>query len=246
MLYFSCISLVFEPSSKNINHRLQFQISVSMDSYTTIIDEGYLAHRRWDLLFQTLHSLSDDQEIRILMNRKFRCLFQNILFCKQPRTRRFITSLPSVRHLSPSWASPIQSIYPHPTSWRSILILSTHLRLGLPTGLLPFGFPTKTLYPPLSSPIHATCPAHFILLDFITRTILGEQYKSFSSSLCNLLYYPVTSSLLGPNILLNTVFSNTLSFLSSRNVNYQVSHPYKTTGKIIVLYTLIFKSQTAD
>jgi len=36
-------------------------------------------------------------------------------------TRRFITALTSVRHLSLSWASPIQSIYPHPTSWRSIL-----------------------------------------------------------------------------------------------------------------------------
>jgi len=45
-------------------------------------------------------------------------------------TRRFITALTSVRHLSLSWASPIQSIYPHPTSWRSILILSTHLHLG--------------------------------------------------------------------------------------------------------------------
>ena len=31
------------------------------------------------------------------------------------RTRRFITALTSVRHLSLSWASPIQSIYPHPT-----------------------------------------------------------------------------------------------------------------------------------
>ena len=61
-------------------------------------------------------------------------------------TRRFITALTNVRHLSLSWASPIQSIYPHPTSWRSILILSTHLRLGLPSGLLPSGFPTKILY----------------------------------------------------------------------------------------------------
>ena len=49
-------------------------------------------------------------------------------------TRRFITALTSVRHLSLSWASPIQSTCPHPTSWRSILILSTHLRLGLPSG----------------------------------------------------------------------------------------------------------------
>ena len=63
-------------------------------------------------------------------------------------TRRFITALTSVRHLSLSWASPIQSIYPHPTSWRSVLILSTHIVLGLPSGLLPSGLPTKTLYTP--------------------------------------------------------------------------------------------------
>ena len=121
-------------------------------------------------------------------------------------TRRFITALTSVRQLSLSWASPIQSIYPHPTSRRSILILSTHLRLGLPSGLLPSGFPAKTLYTLLSSPIRATFPAHLILLHFITHTILGEEYKSFSSLLCNLLHSPVTSSLLGPNILLNTMF----------------------------------------
>ena len=86
-------------------------------------------------------------------------------------TRWFITALTSVRHLSLSWASPIQSIYPHPNSWRSILILFTHLRLGLPSGLFPFGFPTKTIYTPLSSPIRATCPAHLIILHFITHTI---------------------------------------------------------------------------
>jgi len=100
-------------------------------------------------------------------------------------TRRFITALTSV---SLSWASPIQSTYPHPTSWSSILI-STHLRLGLLSGLFPSGFPTKTLYTPLSSPIRATCPAHLILLDFITRTILGEEHKLFSSSLCSLLQF---------------------------------------------------------
>ena len=96
-------------------------------------------------------------------------------------TRRFITALASVRHLSLSCTSPIQSIYPHPTSWRSILILSIHLRLGLPSGLLPSGFPSKTLYTPLSSPIHTKSPAYLILLDFITHTILGEEFKSFSS-----------------------------------------------------------------
>jgi hypothetical protein len=115
-------------------------------------------------------------------------------------TSRFITALTGVRHLSLSCTSPIQSLYPHPTSWRSVLILSTYRRLGLPIGLFPSSFPTKTLYTTLSSPIRTTFPAHFILLDFITRTILGEQYKSFSSSLCNLLRSPVTSPLVGPNI----------------------------------------------
>ena len=142
-------------------------------------------------------------------------------------TQMFIPAFASARHLS--------------LSWRSILILSTRLRLGLPSGLLPSSFPTKTLYTPLSSFKRATCPSHLILLDFFTCAILGDEYKSFSSSLCNLLHSHVTSSLLGPNILFNTMFSNNLGFLSFHNVNDQVSHPYKTTGKIIVLYILIFK-----
>jgi hypothetical protein len=60
----------------------------------------------------------------------------------------------------------------------------------------------------------------------ITRKILGEEYRSLSSSLCSFLHSHVTSSLLGPNILLNTLFSNTLSLCSSLNVSDQVSHPY--------------------
>ena len=67
---------------------------------------------------------------------------------------------------------------PHPNYWSAVLILSSHLSLGLPSGLFPSGFPIKTQYAYLLSPIRATCPAHLILLDLITRKIFGEEYKS--------------------------------------------------------------------
>ena len=107
-----------------------------------------------------------------------------------------ILGQPNPVHISTSHLLEIHPNIIHPSTPRS------------PQWFLPSVFPSKTLNTPLSSPIRAICPAHLILLDYITRTILGEEYTSFSSSLCNLLHCPVTSSLLDPNILLNTVFSN--------------------------------------
>jgi hypothetical protein len=48
------------------------------------------------------------------------------------RTRKSLTVPTSARHLSLSWANSIQSPRPSPTFWRSILLLSSHLRLGFP------------------------------------------------------------------------------------------------------------------
>ena len=87
---------------------------------------------------------------------------------------------------------PIQSIPSHPTSWRSILILSPHLCLGLPSGYLPSGLPSKTQYTPLPHTCYMPSPFH---LNFITQQILGKQYRSLSSSLCSFLHSLVTSSL---------------------------------------------------
>ena len=100
-------------------------------------------------------------------------------------------------------------------------------------------FPNQTpLYTSLL-PIRATCPAHLFSI-FITRTILGEEYRSLSSLLCNFLYTPVSSSLLSQNILLSTLFCDTHSLLSSLIVSDQVTHLYRT-GVIIVIYIIIFK-----
>jgi len=141
-------------------------------------------------------------------------------------------------YTEPAWSSPNP---PHPTSWRSILILSSHLFLGLPSGLFASGFLTKSLYMHLISPHMRSMlhPAYSSLCYHASN--IGWQYRSFSSSLCHFLHTTVTSSFLGPNSVLNTLFWNTLRLCSSLNVSYQVSHPYNNKGRIIVLYILIFK-----
>ena len=121
---------------------------------------------------------------------------------------------------------PATCPHPEPDQPTASQFLKIHLNIILQSmpGSLSLRFPTKILYIPPLSPTHATCPTHLIILDFITRIIFGDQYRTLSSSLCSFLHSPVTSSLLGPNILLNTLFSNALSLLSSLNVTDQVSH----------------------
>ena len=83
-----------------------------------------------------------------------------------------ILGQPNPVHIPTSHLLEIHSNIIHPFTTRS------------PQWSLSLRFPHQDPIHPLSSPIRATCPAHLILLDFITRTILGEEYRSFSSTLC--------------------------------------------------------------
>jgi len=85
-------------------------------------------------------------------------------------TRGFITAFTSGRHPSLFWISSIQSVSPHPTSWRSVLILTSHIRLAVPRVLFPSGFSTRILCKPVFFPIRATCPAYFTQRTTSTNT----------------------------------------------------------------------------
>jgi len=164
----------------------------------------------------------------------------NLFSASQENPRRFITAISSAHHQSTPWARSIHSIrhiplpggpsqyYPPIYAWISQV------------ASFPSGFHTKTLYTPLISPYALYATPILLFSIFITRRIYDEQYRSLSSSSCSYLHSLLPSTLLGSNIFLSTPFSNTLNLRSRCNVRNQVSHPYKTTGKIIVLYILIF------
>jgi len=152
-------------------------------------------------------------------------LVNNFQHFMEPKVSLPHSQVPTIcPYPGPEWSSPCPTYH----------FLKIHLNIILPT--MPgsskwspsLRFPYQN--PVYTSPLPHTC---YILLDLITRTIPGEGYRSLRSSLCSALHLPVTSSLLGPNILLSNLFSYTLSLRSSLSVSDQVLHPYKTRGKII-------------
>ena len=121
---------------------------------------------------------------------------------------------------------------PPPTHFHQI-----HLHIILPPTPGSFQWPLSLRFP-RQNPVCTTPLTHTCYIPRSTHSssILGEKYRTSSSSLGSFLHSPVTSSLLGPNILLSTLFSNILNLRFCLNVSDQVSLPYKTTGKIIALY----------
>ena len=122
------------------------------------------------------------------------------------RTRMFITSCTT----SLSWVQPIQSMTPSH-------FLKIHFNIIFPSTTgnskwsLALRFPHQN--PVWTCPVFHTyyVPCPLILLDLITRIIIGEVWKSLSSSSCSFLHSPLTSSPFGWNILLSALFPNTLS-----------------------------------
>jgi hypothetical protein len=87
----------------------------------------------------------------------------------QYRLHKSPTLVPILSHINPIHTSPFYL--------RSILILSTHLCLGLRSVLFPSGFPTNTLHACHFLPIYVTWPANLILFNLIFLIIFGEEYK---------------------------------------------------------------------
>ena len=140
-------------------------------------------------------------------------------------------------NLSLSWPSSIQSILPRPTSMNIHLIILPSTP-GTPKWSLSLMFPHQNTVDASPLPHTHYMPRSSHSSRFYHPNNIGW---ALSSSFFSFLRSLVTSSLLGPNILLITLFSNTPSLRSSFNVSEQVSHPYKTIDKIIILCIFIFK-----
>jgi hypothetical protein len=134
-------------------------------------------------------------------------------------------------HWSLSWAGWIHSTSSYPISLRSILT-SFLLLVVLLSGLFPQFSHRNYVCNSLSC---VTCLAHLYIFDLIILTVFNEWYNLWSSSLCNFLQSPITSSCLHQIIHISTLLSCVLSLYSSLNVTVSVSHPCKTAGKIIAL-----------
>jgi hypothetical protein len=155
-------------------------------------------------------------------------------------TRRFIVAFTRDFPFSLVLARPIQSLSPHPSSTRSILMLSIHLYIGLPSGPFHASSPTNNLYTFLLSPIRATYSAHLILLDLIILIILGEESNPSSPRHAVLSAFPSlhpssvqifssvpcsqTPSVYAPSLMTETKFHNhnkqTNSTAFSQQANY--------------------------
>jgi len=143
------------------------------------------------------------------------------------RTHKRPPPVPILGHRNPVQIPTYHLLKIHPIIIHTSMPRSSQWSLSL-------RLPHQDTIRPISSPIRATCPAHFNVLYFINRTILGEQCRSFSSTLCNLLHSPVISFSLGSNILLNTIIWNTLILPPSMPVTMFYNHTNSRQNYIFI------------
>ena len=156
------------------------------------------------------------------------------------KIRMFISAFTRCHYFYIPCATLIQSITLHPTSWRLFLILFSHLRLGFTGDLFLSGLAIRTVHAPVLSPIHATSLAHLILLDSITRNKILWPVQIIKLLIMYFSLLPSVLALLSSRC---TPYPHILKHprpTSPLNVTDQVSHPYKTRSKVIVLYSLEF------
>jgi len=165
------------------------------------------------------NSHSANQEIpRLSWNMKVYCHVHNSL-----------PSIPNLGHMH-----PVHTLTTYFPQIHSNIILPPTLRTSKLS--LPFRFFYQNF----------VCISHLTHVCYMPHPCrspwLDHPNNSWSVQLMKLLIMqpPVISSLLHPHILLSTQFSNTINLCSSLSMRNQVSHPYKTTGNIILLYTSIF------
>jgi hypothetical protein len=109
----------------------------------------------------------------------------------------------------------------------SILIVSSHLCLYLLDSLILQVFQTRFIMQVSSTLYELYTPLTWSSLTYHPNYMCWK-YKVWNYSLCSFLHPPDISSLFGPNILLSTLFSNTLNLCSSLKGRDQISHPHKT------------------
>jgi hypothetical protein len=151
-------------------------------------------------------------------------------------TRRFITVFTKPRHWTLFWASWIQFSPLTPVSLRSILMLSTHLLLRLPVvSYLRASQPKPSKHS--SHACHMSHPPHPPWFNHPNNI----RWRIQAVKVIIMQFSPLSVFLRFRSKYLNTLFSETLSLCSSLKMRDHVSHPYSATGKIPVLYILIFR-----
>jgi hypothetical protein len=131
---------------------INFTAGMKFGSGIRILEEPYLRELGHYLLIYLLtHSMVQN----IIWRTACHLAYQKIS-CFLYRNRSFITLFTKARHWTLSWASWVQFAPSISVSLRSILMLSSHLRPGFPSGLLPLGLTAKTLWTPLPCVPHVS------------------------------------------------------------------------------------------